>query len=190
MRELSAAEYHIVDPIFREIEHSVAIVYAVIEGNSPGRVFVDDLPAPRSAFLFPEGTFFYVAGDENDAGFCQSFSNLLFAEILPNAVEKEMVLFSFTDAWKQRLDSLLAGKGVMRIQRKVFDFNLAKFLARRQELAGLPAGLFIRPIDQDLVDRYPVYRSLVDPASRRFGYCLMNGDEIVSECQLDLCGGW
>lgn len=189
MIEICASEFGKVIPIFRNIDHSVAIVYAVLEGNSPGRVFVDDSATPSSAFLFPEGTFFYISGNENDAAFCQSVSTLLFNEILPNAVEKEMVLFTFSTVWRKRLDTLLSEKGAIRIYRKVFDFNLGKFSDYRRRQAGIPDGLTIQPIDHTLAENYPGYRSIIEPGSNRFGFCLMKGNEVVSECSSIYVGG-
>ncbi len=64
MIELDASEFHKVTPIFRDIDHNIAVVYSVIEGNNPGRIFADNPLAPTSAFLFPEGAFFYGGGNE------------------------------------------------------------------------------------------------------------------------------
>jgi GNAT superfamily N-acetyltransferase len=189
MIEISSSEFNKVIPIFQNINHSVAIVYAVLEGNSPGRVFVDDLATPSSAFLFSEGTFFYVNGNENDVAFCQSVSALIFNEILPNAIEKEMVLFAFTTAWRERLDTLLSEKGVIRIHRKVFNFNPEKFSDYLKKQECIPDGLIIQPIDHALAEKHPGYRSIIEQGSKRFGFCLMKGDEIVSECSSIYVGG-
>ena len=51
MVELAAASIHTVAPLFGGIDHSVALVYAVLEGNSPGRVFVGARDNPTSALL-------------------------------------------------------------------------------------------------------------------------------------------
>lgn len=189
MIEINASEYGKVIPIFQNINHSVAIVFAVLEGNSPGRVFVDDLATPSSVFLFPEGTFFYIGGNENDAAFCQSVSTLVFDEILPNAIEKEVVIFAFTTAWRKRLDMLLSEKGVIIIHRKVFNFNPEKFAEYRKKQAGIPDGLTIQPIDPVLAQKYPIYQSMIEQGSKRFGFCLMKGDEVISECSSIYVGG-
>lgn len=189
MIEINASEYHKVIRLFQNIDHSIAIVFAVLEGNSPGRVFVDDLATPSSVFLFPEGTFFYINGDENNAAFCQSVSNLIFDEILPNAIEKEAVIFAFTTAWRNRLDLLLRTKGVITIHRKVFHFNPEKFADYRRKPANLPDGLTIQPIDSALAEKYPVYQPLIEPRSKRFGFCLLKGDEVISECSSIYVGG-
>ncbi len=52
MKELKPSEFHNVTPLFDKIGHSAALVFSVLEGSSPGRVFVDDLKSPRVALLF------------------------------------------------------------------------------------------------------------------------------------------
>ena len=182
MLEIDASIFHKVIPLFSQIEHNIATVYSVLEGNSPGRVFVDKLHHPSCAFLFPEGTFYYIAGDEKNETFCHSICQLLFNKILPSADEKEMVLFTFSEAWRERLDKLLEEKGAIRIYRKVFDFNSEKYFEYSQKRKDIPNGMHLQPIDTNLAERFPQYRSMVDPRSKRFGYCLMNGEEVVSEC--------
>lgn len=182
MIEIKFSDYRKVIPVFQNIDHSVAIVFAVLEGNSPGRVFVNDLAAPSSVFLYPEGTFYYIHGNANDAAFCQSVFSHIFDEILPTADEKEAIIFAYTSEWRKRLDQLLSEKGVITIYRKVFEFNPEKFADYRKHQSQLPGGLTIRPMDLALAQMYPAYQPVVDPSSKRFGFCLMKGDEVLSEC--------
>ncbi|MCA9977564.1 MAG: GNAT family N-acetyltransferase [Anaerolineales bacterium] len=189
MIEIDLSNYNKVIPLFRHIDHSIAIVFAVLEGNSPGRVFVANASQPTSAFLFPEDSFYYITGNADDDAFCQSVRHLLFDEILPNAAEKEMILFSFNNIWRQRLDELLQEKGVIRIHRKMFDFNPEKHAAYRKTQKAIPDGMHLQPIDAELAERFPNYHSVIDLHSKRFGYCLMDGENIVSECNAIYVGG-
>jgi len=181
MIELDASEFHKVTPIFRGIDHNIAVVHSVIEGNNPGRVFADNPLAPTSAFLFPEGTFLYVGGNENDSAFGQSLKNLIFDDILPHAAEKELILFSFSDAWRNRLDALLREKSVIRIHRKVFTFSPERFSVHKQWRDRIPDGFCMRQIDEQLAERQPAYRPIVS-SSKKFGFCLLREDQVVSDC--------
>jgi RimJ/RimL family protein N-acetyltransferase len=84
---------------------------------------------------------------------------------------------------------LLSEKGVIRIHRKVFDFNPQKFSEYIKKHVGIPDGLIIRPIDHALAEKHPDYRSIIEQGSKRFGFCLMKDDEIVSECSSIYVGG-
>lgn len=189
MFELEPADFHKVFPIFRQIDHNIAIVFSVIEGNTPGRVFVDNHQSPTSALLYPQGAFFYVAGDANDFAFGKSVKDLLFHILLPKAEEKELVLFSFSDAWKKSLDALLGDTGAIQIHRKDFSFNLELFSARRGWRDKIPSGFSLRAVDQQIAAEHPLYQSLLSASSKRFGFCLMKGAEIVSACTTNFIGG-
>jgi RimJ/RimL family protein N-acetyltransferase len=49
---------------------------AVIQGNNPGWVFVDDLDAPRTALVWAQGIEgFYLAGDTDNTGFLEALDD-------------------------------------------------------------------------------------------------------------------
>jgi hypothetical protein len=84
MIKLEPSEFATVAPLFSGIDHNIAIVFSVLEGSAPGRVFVDDPGHPQSAFLSVENAFSYVAGDENDDTFGQALLRLVFEDLLPD----------------------------------------------------------------------------------------------------------
>lgn len=182
MKEIPTSQAHLIRPIFQNIPHNAAVVFSLIEGNTPGRIFVDRPEAPQSALIFPENAFFYIGGDFTNTGFSQAAIQVIFDEILPYAEEKEMVLFSFSEDWRKILDELLAEKGAITIYRKIFRFNPEKFAIHKGQQDRLPSGFVMRPIDWPLAERYPAYWPLVAPDSVRFGICLMQGEQVVSEC--------
>ncbi len=182
MKELNFSEFHNVAPLFDGIDHSVALVFSVLEGSSPGRVFVDDLKSPRVALLFPAGTFYFIAGSETSESLRHELVPLLFKDLLPASPDKELVLFSFSDPWREKLDRLLRGKGVIRISRLMFSFDQDKYMHLRDGMPKVPAGFVLRPIDAALAEKHPDLKPVVDPKTKRLGVCLMSGDEIVSIC--------
>ena len=125
MIELKPSESARAAPLFAGINHSVPIVFSVLEGSAAGRVFVDDPGRPRSAFVAVKDAFSYVAGDETDDAFGRELVALLFDDLLPSQEEQELVLFAFRDAWRAKLDQLLAPKGAIRIHRKTFASRCA-----------------------------------------------------------------
>ena len=63
-QELKPSEYEKVRSLFQGFDYSLSI-QAAIEGNNPGRIFVNNLEAPRTALaLTVEGTL--LAGDHSD----------------------------------------------------------------------------------------------------------------------------
>jgi hypothetical protein len=49
----------------------------------------------------------YVGGRPDDKGFRDSLAPLLFDEALPRLESRELILFAFSDAWREQLDALL-----------------------------------------------------------------------------------
>ena len=129
MQELKSNQFHIVSPLFDQIDHNIAVVHAVIEGNSPGRIFVDQADAPTAAYLIFEGAFHYLGGNPNKDAFNQAMISFIFEQFLPGEVEKELVLFAFSDAWRTKLDALLKPYRAITIHRKIFSFDSDKFQA-------------------------------------------------------------
>ena len=63
-QELKPTDYEVVRSLFQGFDYSLSI-HAAIEGNNPGRIFVDDPEQPRTALaLTVEGTL--LAGDSLD----------------------------------------------------------------------------------------------------------------------------
>ena len=181
MIELQPDQFKLTIPLFESIDHSAAVVFSVLEHHSPGRVFVDRLDAPATALLYVQDAFFYAAG-KIPADLKRDLLPVIFDEILPRLAEQEMVLFTFTDAWRDALDSALAEKGAIRITRKMFAFDEASFKAGQTGSGEVLAGAVLQTIDAELAKDFPQYQALVDPVTRRFGVCLQRGGEILSEC--------
>ena len=175
MIELGPSEFAAVAPLFATIDHNVAIVFSVLEGNAPGRVFVDDPGQPRSAFLSVENAFSYVAGDESDNAFGRELVRLVFDDLLPTQGEQELVLFSFTDAWRAQLDRLLIPKRAIRIHRKTFAFDADKAPDFRDWRNRVPTGCRVLPITGEANDS-------------RFGVELLKGDDAISQCRAVFVG--
>lgn len=175
-------------PLFAGIRHNIPVVYSVLEGNSPGRVFVDDAAAPRLALVYPRDAYVYLAGDPRSPAL-DGLPALLFAEILPGMVEKELVLFAFSDDLFAAMEEVLRPKGMKRIWRKTFRFAPQRFSALPGWRERVPEGFTLRPIDDELAAREPAYRPMVDPRTRQFGVCVLYGEVIASECTAVYVGG-
>jgi hypothetical protein len=63
LKELKKNEFKRVSSIFSWFDHCLAL-RAAIEGNNPGRIFVDDVDTPHTALALTVGGYF-LAGDSN-----------------------------------------------------------------------------------------------------------------------------
>jgi epoxide hydrolase-like predicted phosphatase len=72
---LDQAHYERMRPLFRALEFHLTSA-AVLDGNNPGQVFVDDLTEPQSAFMAsPEGC--YLAGRSDNDAFNRALSQTI-----------------------------------------------------------------------------------------------------------------
>lgn len=186
---LNPKEYSKVLPILKNIDHNVALVFSVIERNSPGVVYVDNIIEPQSIFIDTLGSFYYLCGREDNVEFNNQVYDTIFREILPKRIEKELILFSYSDEWKDRLDYLLKEKGAIRINRKTFSFNLQKFNPYIGWKNKVPSGYKVERITNELAEKYEQYKPIIDSSSKRFGYCVLKDDEVVSDCIAVCVGG-
>ena len=187
--ELSPQSFPVVAPLFAGIYHNAALVHAVIEGSSRGRIFADDSANPSCALVAMEGVFMYLGGIPASEADAQSLVERVFADLLPDAAEKELVLFAFHDEGRARLEPLLVKRGAITIQRKIFAFNPREFAALADWQAQIPAGVELRSIDAEIAAQHPEFLPLVDPNTRRFGVCLMEGGRVLSFCTAVAVGG-
>ncbi len=189
MQELDSNQFHSVSSLFNEIDHNIAVVHSVIEGNSPGRIFVDRIPGATTAYLIFEGAFHYIGGNPANDAFNRAIISFLFEQFLPGAEEKELVLFAFSNAWREKLDTLLQQYGAITIQRKIFSFDPAKFQAHAGWRDRIPEGFTLKLIDAELAEKHADFKPIVDATTKRFGVCLMKDDELAAVCTAVCVGG-
>jgi hypothetical protein len=68
-------DYEKVRPLYQGLDYHLTI-RAVIEGTSPGRIYVDDVRSPKTAFMCSvEG--YYLAGDAENADFNKALGQLI-----------------------------------------------------------------------------------------------------------------
>ena len=102
IHELRKTDYEKVRTLFEELEWNL-ITSAVIEGTSPGRVYVDRVEDPRTAFMCTvEG--YYLAGYDNNNGFNTSLNKFIFTRIFAGDTvrrgETDVAIGFHPDSWK------------------------------------------------------------------------------------------
>jgi GNAT superfamily N-acetyltransferase len=192
MYELSQAQYGKVMPIFKSVTDNRAHVFAVIEGNNPGRVFVDDRDQPTAALIHTGWSL--IGGDAASAAFNRALKTLLEDDIMPRVKDGHVLIYSFSDPWKDVVDDLLRDHGVRRVDRTVLDLDPDLF---RQRHAGwqerIPADCRVERVDSalagDLADKLDTWGTIDNFLSHGFGFCVLKGAETVSRCHTVYAGG-
>lgn len=81
MFELQPQDFEKIESLVRNIDHDVSIIYAMLQGNTPGRIWVDDADAPKAVFIYPQGAFHYIAGRSGNPEFLPTVWDILKNEI-------------------------------------------------------------------------------------------------------------
>ena len=129
LHELEPHEFRRAKPLFQGFDYSLSI-HAAIEGNNPGRIFVDDARNPRTALaLTVEG--YLLAGDDgnpetNEALRCL-FRDLIFTGKVYVNGDWSLSLAVHPDTGTARLPELIPTYEVIKIERYQYLCRAVKF---------------------------------------------------------------
>jgi len=189
MQELDAGAFAVVRELFDGIDFERPAVYAVLEGSQPGRVYVDRTDQPTAAFIWANSH--YMAGAFSNAAFRTEVEQLLRTQVMPRT--GHLLLYAYSDAWRNVLGDLLRDDAPQHIQRTAFDWDPARFIAEHREWrARVPAGYCVARIDATTAAQIGVIGALwpsIDAfLSKGFGHCVLQGDRVVSSCKTVFVG--
>lgn len=196
LHELRLAEYGSVQALFEPVRYHLTSA-AVLDGNSPGRVFADDVSAPRTAFMFsPEGC--YLVGDPTNGAFNRALSETVIERrILGDDVQVLLFVVS-PQRWPERLRDVVRPRPLMETPRFHYVASSSRYDWRNR----LPSGYVVRRIDEALLAdaELSVPRHVtgwiqnnwgsIDAFLRLgFGYATVCKDEIVAWSLTDCVSG-
>jgi RimJ/RimL family protein N-acetyltransferase len=153
LKELKSEAFAQAGHLFQGFDYSLSI-QAAIEGNNPGRLFVDDVDRPRTAFaLTVEG--YLLAGAHDDPATIDALRRLWREKIFSGQVfvngDCSMSLAVHPETWEALLPDLVPSHEVEKLDRY-------HYLCRRVAVdwrALVPAGYAIRRLDRALWQRAP-----------------------------------
>lgn len=172
LTELNRERYSLVAPWFTAIDGADIRLASVAEAGS-GAVCADGAEHPTAAWLAADDGYNYLAGDAEAPGFAGCVVRRLVEERLPARApgDRQGILFSSSDAWKTRLDALLAPHGGFRIRRHTFAFDTVEYRKACGTLPALPEGYAIHT-----------------PESGRFDIGVFAGSEEAAHCRAVFSG--
>ncbi len=199
-QELETKDYNKVRVLFKEFDYQV-IVRAVIDGSSPGKIWVDDPLHPTCGFIATtEGWF--LAGNPNKIEFNQGLKALIedmilrgkfYSPVNPNFLS---YLFFHIDSekWKDKFPDIFQIRPPLSTHR--IHFYCDKPIHDWKN--NLPEGYNLLQVDSTLKNdslKFPedieewVESSLDDQMKRGFGMCLVQGNKVVVWVNSDCASG-
>jgi len=193
---LNKANYEKARALFRALEYQLTSA-AVLDGNNPGRVFVDDLDSPRTAFMFsPEGC--YLAGNPANDAFNRALNSAIYTGTVFDTKVEALFFVCHPEGWREQLAVVLDPRQPIEMPRRHYVCRQVKYDWR----ANVPDGFTVHRIDEPLLNRPELripghlrnwiknnWGSATDFLERGFGFATIHDDEVVSWSLADCTSG-
>lgn len=135
------------------------VMGGVLAALQRGRVYADQLHAPKSALIWAKNEMFYLIGRSDNEQFNSLVRELLLHELLPEALDAGEDMLNLEiypepgSDWSPALHHMFNAR--LQVGMRVpFQFNLAKYeqwLQRSSSSLLVPAGYELQVIDQDVM---------------------------------------
>jgi RimJ/RimL family protein N-acetyltransferase len=202
LQELKQDEFKRVLPLFRQLDHCLAL-RAAIEGNNPGRIFTDDVDSPYTALALTVGGYL-LAGEYNNQKTNEALSSFFAEQIFTGKIHVRssdaMFLTVSPETWGSILPELIPTHDI--IKRKRFHYVCCEVKFDWQ--SNIPSGYLIRRVDSTLLEDTqisfpPIIRRWMDIGEqwgtvenfleKGISFCVLCGHEVVSWCSPDCVAG-
>lgn len=178
------------------MEHNL-ILNAAIERTTPGRVYVDQLESPRTAFICTvEG--YYLLGDADNQAFNRELSELILEVIFQGdrlrEGENEFTLYYHSQDWEDQMDVIFKGKYPLKATRRCYACQEVLIDWRDK----IPPDTHIVPVDAQFLRRTYLanitevnawintnWNSVEDFLHLGQAFCTVRADAILSWCIAD-----
>jgi GNAT superfamily N-acetyltransferase len=150
IHELTAASYDMVKPLYEPLAF-MPFCAGVLEGCHDGRVYVDDVRQPRTAFMLTWGCWGFLGGDPDNAGFLQALNEALYAKAFLGEHAWGLFMSCPPNGWTESLAAVCAPRPPIELPRR-------HYVARSGAIAGagwqanVPQGYLLRRMDRSLLD--------------------------------------
>lgn len=180
---------------------------SIIEGNTPGEIYVNSLENPELYVIFDGGNFvLYIGGETATQEEYKKCVSYIRENILTESLKEEFdewILISYTsDIWKNALLEGLKGLRVEQDKRVLYRYDIEN--VDNKKLSNLSCE--IKPIDEEILKNdnleniedlkeeiCDMWGNLEGFIESGFGYCALDGEKLISWCtgeffSKDYCG--
>jgi len=201
LNPLSESQFERVQPLFQGINLSL-VINAVIAGNSPGRLWVDDPAAPRSALMWDSAHCLYLTGSPDNDVFNRAVSRLIAEQIAPEALDRQLGVFKLytsAAAWERQIETIFARTPLQKRERVHYVLAAPKIPDWRTRI---PAGFRVITLDTSLFAQANLknldlvveeiesgWKSLQAFQNVGLGFCAATDDTIVGWCTAEYVSG-
>lgn len=192
--ELERGEFSSIRLLF-EGPHLGLVVDAMVEGNSPARIWVSDREEPKSAYVWDKAHGHYLAGDDSDEAFDGSLTDLFANVIVPEALCRGRGIYKLhytSRKWREKAPRIIPGVAPIKAERCLYRYDRTAINSLKEML---PPGFTVRPIDERILKESGLrntdqvraevrtcWDSVRHFVEKGFGFCVTSEEEIVCWC--------
>ena len=193
MYKIGPENYSSAQPLLEEL-HIHQAVRALLNGDSPGEIYLDDIDHPRSVLAKTMKRFF-LAGKSGNTAFNEGLKSLFDEEFYTRAIvngEEGFSIFYSPGNWCDVINEVvLEGKHPIEDTRQYYSCRSLKL--NWKEI--LPQGYSILKVDQQLLENlnmanleylveeiFSECQSVDEFLSKRFGFCVVREHQIITWC--------
>jgi hypothetical protein len=201
IHKLVEKEYKKVHSLFTG-PHLNLVIDAVVEGNSPGQIWVDDVTSPKTAFMWDKAYCYYLAGSANNGKFNASLKEFILKKIVPEAKAHNRFVFKVyytSKDWEREIEVMFVYTSFKKRDRILYSFTKSRIPVWKDEITS---ELCIKPIDEKLIKNSSLeninavvgeikscWNSVDDFLRNGFGFCFIQGQAIACWCTAEYVSG-
>jgi len=201
--KLDPSNYGRARSLFNALEEYQPMCSAVLEGVYPGKVFVDDLNHPRTAFITTfissedDGVWGFLAGEPSNEVFNKALNKDIRNREIISAKAPVVFLTCYPEDWYGQLPVVFHPQQPIPMLRR--HYECYEFASDWR--SDVPDGYEIRQLDEtflthpelkvpdEIIKMLKKWRSISDPRFVDFGFVCIHGDRIVSWATMDFISG-
>ncbi|KMM38002.1 GNAT family N-acetyltransferase [Guptibacillus hwajinpoensis] len=196
IRELDETEFYKCEPLINDVGHLE--VKAVIEGNNPGRIFVDHIDFPKTGLIWlGNNDGFFFIGDEKNECFNNDINEFIDKVVYPEAKKlglKSFIAIGNHARWEKTIERIFSHRHIQVSHQNVYKLRSHYKVDNEPSVKN---GYEALKVDECLYENEKNYLHNIEflhskilgfwSSSERFfrtgiGYCIVYQNKIVSLC--------
>ena len=133
MKKLTGNDLQKIKHLYEKYESNEPVIFSVFEGQFEGFAYVDDCLNPAWSILQTPFLQHFIAGSPTD-GCTSLIEDILFNNILSEQREKELVVFSDSNEWNDKLDCIFQKHKGVSDSRKIFGFSMENYILLKKPM--------------------------------------------------------